>query len=229
MVGQSDFHIQLDGVRLDGRLAWPESSKGLVIFAHGSGSSRLSTRNFEVSQALNEASFTTLLFDLLSPSEARDRSLRFDADFLGERLVKVIDWTLSQSVTHKLPIGLFGASTGAAAALVAASKRPERVRAIVSRGGRPDLAMHVLDHMRTPTLLIVGGHDYSVIEQNRRAFEKLKGAKDFSVVTRATHLFEEPGAMDEVSDLARDWFLRFLQSDSPKIRPLDRGADIGLR
>lgn len=205
-----EMKIPLDERHLDACLDLPPNPKGLVIFAHGSGSSRLSPRNQAVAQALVDAGLSTLLFDLMTEEEARDRSLTFDIDFLGERLLQAIDWTSERPELRELPVGLFGASTGAAAALVAAFERPERVRAVVSRGGRPDLALPVLDQVHAPTLLIVGGHDFEVVDLNRKAFAKLKGAKDLAIVSRATHLFEEPGALEEVGDLARDWFLRFL-------------------
>ncbi|MCM2282215.1 MAG: dienelactone hydrolase family protein [Bdellovibrionaceae bacterium] len=205
-----EFTIDLDDVHLEARLDRPESAKGLVVFAHGSGSSRLSPRNLAVAQVLNVAGLGTLLFDLMTMDEAKDRALTFDIDFLSERLVQVIDWLQDQPDLRELPIGLFGASTGAAAALTAAYERPEQVRAVVSRGGRPDLALHLLDQIRIPTLLIVGGHDFQVVDFNRKAFHKLQGAKDLAIVPKATHLFEEPGALEEVADLARDWFVRFL-------------------
>lgn len=219
MQGRSEFVLTFAQAQVSARLDQPQAVKGLVIFAHGSGSSRMSPRNLSVAQALNEAGLSTLLFDLLTPEESRDRSLSFDIDFLGERLEQVVDWVGTRPELREWPIGIFGASTGGAAALVVAAERPERVRAVVSRGGRPDLAMHVIDNVLAPSLFIVGGHDYEVIHFNRKAFSRLKGAKDLAIITKATHLFEEPGALEEVADLARDWFVRFLPRYLPVHEP----------
>jgi pimeloyl-ACP methyl ester carboxylesterase len=206
--------ISAHGVNLDGDLSIPASAAGLVVFAHGSGSSRRSPRNRQVADVLHQRRLATLLFDLLTPDEVAvdeaTRHLRFDIGFLAARLVAVTDWLGTQSVVAGLPIGLFGASTGAAAALVAAATRPGAVRAVVSRGGRPDLAMAALDRVFAPTLLIVGGADQDVIPLNERAYRQLKAPKELVLVDRATHLFEEPGAIEQVARLAADWFERHL-------------------
>jgi putative phosphoribosyl transferase len=198
-------------VTLDGDLKLPPQPRGLIVFAHGSGSSRLSKRNQQVAASLNERGFATLLFDLLSENEeALDREtmeLRFNIRFLADRLVQVTDWLLDHPATQPLEIGYFGASTGAAAALVAAAKRPDVVKAVVSRGGRPDLAAAALPHVAAATLLIVGGNDTEVLALNRGAAEQLR-ARDvrLTVVPGATHLFEEPGALEQVARLAGEWF-----------------------
>jgi putative phosphoribosyl transferase len=202
--------IVTDEVRLTGDLEVPDNARGVVLFAHGSGSSRHSPRNRHVAALLREAGLGTLLLDLLTPAEetvdVQTRHLRFDIGLLARRLVGATDWLAEDSETAGLDIGLFGASTGAAAALVAASERPELVRAVVSRGGRPDLARHALSGVQAPTLLIVGGDDLAVIPLNREALAQIKAEKDLVIVPEATHLFEEPGALDEVARLAADWF-----------------------
>ena len=206
-------HIPVDGVTLTGDLVTPVAARGMVIFAHGSGSSRTSTRNRRVAGVLHGGGFATLLFDLLTTNEelvdAVTGHLRFDIDLLAQRLVETIDWVSGQS-SGSLPLGLFGASTGAAAALSAAVARADRVSAVVSRGGRPDLALEALPHVKAPTLLIVGGSDVEVIPLNRAALDRMVCQRDMVLVNRATHLFEEPGALDEVARLARGWFDRFL-------------------
>ena len=212
--------IPAGGAILVGDLVVPESARGLVVFAHGSGSGRTSPRNQLVASALNEHRLATLLFDLLTPDEVAidevTRHLRFDIGFLAKRLVGATDWTAEHSSIASLPLGLFGASTGAAAALVAAASRPESVSAVVSRGGRPDLVMKILDRVRAPTLLIVGGQDFEVIALNESAFRRLRAPKEMVLVDRASHLFEEPGAIDEVSRLAAAWFEHYLvASQSP--------------
>jgi dienelactone hydrolase len=190
----------------------------LVIFAHGSGSSRFSPRNRFVARVLEEAGLATLLIDLLTPDEEsadeRTRHLRFDIGLLATRLVAASDWVREQPDTHHLRIGYFGASTGGGAALVAAAEQADQVDAIVSRGGRPDLAGAALPRVAAPTLLIVGGRDEAVLDLNQRAFDKLRCVKRFEIVPGATHLFEEPGALDEVARLARDWFTRYLRTAS---------------
>jgi pimeloyl-ACP methyl ester carboxylesterase len=191
---------------LVGTLSLPEGARTVVIFAHGSGSSRLSPRNQEVAQALNKAGLATLLFDLLTPREARDRRNVFDIPLLADRLEAGIDVLRAEPETARLPVGLFGASTGAAAALVAAALRPEEVAAVVSRGGRPDLAREQLPLVTAPTLLIVGGADAQVLALNREALSKLGGPSTLEVIPGATHLFEEPGALEEVARLAAEWF-----------------------
>jgi len=207
-------HVAAGSVTLEGTLSLPPEARGLVLFAHGSGSSRLSPRNRHVAHILNDAWLATLLVDLLTEDEEtidlRTAHLRFDIGLLAERLVGATDWLTRQPDTRHLPIGYFGASTGAAGALVAAATRPQVVSAIVSRGGRPDLAGPALANVRAPTLLIVGGQDHVVIELNRSALDLLHGEKQLVIVPGATHLFEEPGALDEVAQLAREWFERYL-------------------
>jgi putative phosphoribosyl transferase len=199
---------------LEGNLNLPECARGIVLFAHGSGSSRHSPRNRYVAQLLNQASFATLLVDLLTAEEEaidlRTAQLRFDIGLLAERLAGVTDWLARHPDTQPLQIGYFGASTGAAAALVAAAERPAAIGAVVSRGGRPDLAGPYLPRVRAPTLLIVGGNDFQVIELNRAAFAQLRCEKELAIVPGATHLFEEPGALDQVAQLAREWFQQYL-------------------
>ena len=199
---------------LEGELTVPDGARAIVLFAHGSGSSRHSPRNRRVAETLQEAGLGTLLIDLLSDEEERlDRttgSLRFDIDLLAERLLSATDWLGADEDAASLRRGYFGASTGAAAALVAAAERPE-TGAVVSRGGRPDLAGDALERVQAPTQLIVGGEDTHVLELNREALDRLGGEKALEVVPGATHLFEEPGALDEVARLARDWFTRWLQ------------------
>jgi putative phosphoribosyl transferase len=201
-------------VLLEGNLSLPKGARGIVLFAHGSGSSRFSPRNRYVAQLLNQEKLATLLVDLLSPEEEavdlRTARLRFNIGLLAERLVGVTDWLVRQPDTRPLRIGYFGASTGAAAALVAAAERPQIVRAIVSRGGRPDLAGPAFARVEAPTLLIVGGDDMPVIELNRAALAQLRCEKRLVIVPGATHLFEEPGALDEVARLAREWFQQYL-------------------
>jgi putative phosphoribosyl transferase len=195
---------------LAGSLCMPRSAHGLVVFAHGSGSSRLSPRNVAVAEALNGRGMATLLFDLLTADEEADRTNVFDIPLLAGRLVDVVHWIESDPIAKGLPLGLFGASTGAAAAIMASASLRDRVSAIVSRGGRPDLAGVALDHVRTPTLLIVGGADYGVIELNEIALARLKGDKAMVIVPGATHLFPEPGAMEAVIEHATRWFDRYL-------------------
>jgi dienelactone hydrolase len=204
--------IAVQGGELEGDLTIPERASGIVLFAHGSGSSRRSHRNMHVARGLQHAGLATLLFDLLLEREAiedeRTGVYRFDIGLLAERLVDATHWTRNDPATAALPIGYFGASTGAAAALVAAAQEQD-IAAIVSRGGRPDLAGSALPLVRAPTLLIVGGNDTLVIDLNRQAFQLLGSVhKDLVIVPGATHLFEEPGALDQVIRLATDWFLR---------------------
>jgi dienelactone hydrolase len=194
---------------LPGRLALPASARGLVLFAHGSGSSRFSPRNQHVASVLHESWIGTLLFDLLTEQEAADRVNVFDVGLLGERLSAAIAFVRSQDHTARLPLGLFGASTGAAAALVAAAHDPG-IAAVVSRGGRPDMAGASLARVHCPTLLIVGGRDEEVLALNRLALEHLAGEKQLAVIPGATHLFEEPGTLDEAARLAAEWFARHL-------------------
>ncbi len=202
-------------VVLEGSLAIPEGAQAVVLFAHGSGSSRFSPRNRAVASVLNNSGIATLLIDLLTAEEeAIDRvtaHLRFDIELLAERLVGATDWLAQAPETRALRIGYFGASTGAAAALMAAVERPQAVGAIVSRGGRPDLAGSALPHVLAPTLLIVGGDDVPVIDMNRDALAELRCEKHLEIVPGATHLFEEPGALEHVADLARNWFKHYLE------------------
>jgi pimeloyl-ACP methyl ester carboxylesterase len=203
--------IPADGVTLEGALEIPAGATGLVLFAHGSGSSRFSPRNNFVAQELRRAGLATLLIDLLTRDEDRDYQTRFDIALLTQRVVAVTQWLATQTETGTLALGLFGASTGAAAALQAAAALPEAVKAVVSRGGRPDLAGgQALARVPTPTLLIVGGHDDVVIELNQQAHALLKCQKELVIVPGATHLFEEPGTLEQVAKLAAGWFVRFL-------------------
>jgi putative phosphoribosyl transferase len=201
-------------VALEGDLVIPPAARGLVVFAHGSGSSRRSPRNRYVAGVLNQAGLATLLFDLLTPQEERvddvTAELRFDIDLLAQRLAGATDWLIRDPSTGGLRIGYFGASTGAAAALIAAAEHPERVAAVVSRGGRPDLAGGALGRVRAPTLLIVGGEDQLVIALNQDALRALRCEKRLQIVPGATHLFEESGTLERASELAREWFLRYL-------------------
>jgi putative phosphoribosyl transferase len=203
--------VETDGVTLPGDLAVPDAAGGIVVFAHGSGSSRLSPRNRAVANGLTRAGFGTLLFDLLTAEEertdARTAALRFDIVLLARRLTGAIGWLDEQAATRDLPLGLFGASTGAAAALATAARRPGQVRAVVSRGGRPDLAGEALAQVRAPVLLIVGERDTQVLELNEAAQRDLPSS-ELAVVEGAGHLFEEPGALDQVTALAADWFTR---------------------
>lgn len=193
-----------------GTLHMPSPATALVVFAHGSGSSRFSQRNLAVAKALNRQGIGTLLFDLLTPSEEQDRTNVFDIRLLAERLIGVVGWIGRQAELASLPLGLFGASTGAAAALVAAARLGGRVGAVVSRGGRPDLADAALERVLAPTLLIVGGLDHGVIELNQQAFARLKAAKAIEIVPGATHLFPEPGTLEIVVELASRWFATHL-------------------
>lgn len=216
--------IHSDEVFLEGSLSVPLGAYGIIIFAHGSGSSRFSTRNRSVAQVLNDAGFATLLFDLLT-SEENDRDVltaayRFNIQLLAQRLIGVVDWLMFEDALHSLPAGLFGASTGAAAALIAAAMRPERVKAVVSRGGRPDLAGNTLAQVKAPTLLLVGSRDSDVIELNRLAAARMKCEHQLTLIPGATHLFEEPGTLEQVSQMAAEWFSRHLLP-RPK---LERGA-----
>ena len=210
----AEVTVQAGEVRLDGTLTIPDKAQGIVVFAHGSGSSRFSSRNRYVAGVLNDGGLATLLFDLLTAEEHEidvyTRELRFDIDMLSARMVATLDWLGGEGTVSKLPIGLFGASTGAAAALNAAAARPDRVAAVVSRGGRPDLAMAALPKVVAPTLLIVGGLDFQVIEMNRAAQAALQAPCQLDIVEGATHLFEEPGTLEQVALLARDWFLKHL-------------------
>ncbi len=211
MTEAQDIAIPIDGIQLEGSLAVPAHAAGLVIFAHGSGSSRHSPRNRHVAGILHERGLATLLFDLLTVEEERidaiDATLRFDVDTLAERLVEATDSIVATGHARDLPIGYFGGSTGAAAALIAAARRPGRIAAVVSRGGRPELASTSLAAVRAPTLLIVGGADTWVLRGNREAAARMTAPHELAIVPGATHLFEEPGALDEVARLAGTWFV----------------------
>lgn len=214
-----DVHFNVPGGRIDGVLMLPGHAKGIVLFAHGSGSSRHSPRNQYVAQILQSAGFGTLLMDLLTRQEESideyTLKFRFDIGRLADRLVMAIDWLGQQSETVDLPIGLFGASTGAAAALRAAAARPSLVKAVVSRGGRPDLAGDALEHVEAPTLLIVGADDTPVIPLNESARRRLRAPAELVLVPGATHLFEEPGTLGEAARLASDWFAQHLSVRVP--------------
>lgn len=204
--------VRIPPIGLAGILQVPEAAFALVAFAHGSGSSRLSPRNAVVARAFNDRGMATLLFDLLTPEEEADRANVFDIPLLADRLVDAVRWLDREQPVAALPLGLFGASTGAAAALVAAAKLPHRVGAVVSRGGRPDLAGDALESVRAPTLLIVGGADFGVIELNEQALARLRAPKALEIVPGATHLFPEPGALEAVIDNAGAWFERHLRA-----------------
>ncbi len=208
---QNSVTVKAKDAALEGFLNIPENATGLIVFVHGSGSSRMSPRNQAIAEEFNEYGMGTLLFDLLTREEEEvdlyTRELRFDIPMLAERVVATLDWLSRYEPTKKMEIGLIGSSTGAAAALAAAAKRPGLVKAVVSRGGRPDLAAGALSHVKAPTLLIVGANDDVVIELNQSAFEELPGEKRFELVPGATHLFEEPGTLAQASHLARGWFL----------------------
>ncbi|MCS6976247.1 MAG: dienelactone hydrolase family protein, partial [Gemmatales bacterium] len=202
--------IPADRRSLPGILKVPADAKGVVAFAHGSGSGRFSPRNQFVASVLNQAGLATLLLDLLEEAEAADREKVFDIELLAMRLQSAADWLRQEPATRSLRLGYFGASTGAGAALVAAARQPSTVAAVVSRGGRPDLAAEYLPAVQAPTLLIVGGHDELVLELNRQALRLLNCPKELVVVPGASHLFEEPGTLEEVARLAKEWFLRHL-------------------
>jgi pimeloyl-ACP methyl ester carboxylesterase len=217
-----DVHIALADADLEGALAVPATAPGIVLFAHGSGSSRHSPRNRHVAEVLRRARLGTLLMDLLTPEEEAvdqfTRHHRFDIGLLAGRLTGAIDWLGAQPATRDLPVGLFGASTGAAAALRAAADRPERVRAVVSRGGRPDLAGDALPRVQAPVLFIVGGDDVPVIALNETALASIRAPAELVLVPGATHLFEEVGTLAVASELAREWFVRYLV-DRPAAAP----------
>jgi putative phosphoribosyl transferase len=199
--------VRIEPTGLFAFLGAPYDAKGVVLFAHGSGSGRHSPRNGYVAEKLREAGLATLLLDLLSPDEAQDRRKVFDIELLAQRLLQATDWVEEQAALRGLPIGHFGASTGAGAALLAAAMRPDEPAAVVSRGGRPDLALEALPEVKAPTLLIVGGRDTAVLELNRAARTRMRTEVELAIVPEAGHLFEEPGALDQVILLARDWFL----------------------
>ncbi|MGB6064173.1 MAG: dienelactone hydrolase family protein [Desulfomonilaceae bacterium] len=208
--------IAIGSTFLEGDLNIPSEAESIVVFAHGSGSSRHSRRNRFVAKTLRQGGPATLLLDLLTPEEERidiqTRQFRFDIDLLARRVVAAVDWLVTYPDTHGLEIGCFGSSTGAAAALIAAKERPELVHAVVSRGGRPDLAADILGEVQAPTLFIVGGKDSTVLKLNEKALAALRTEKKLEIIHGATHLFEEPGALDKVAILALQWFVRHLQS-----------------
>lgn len=212
--------IPVDSTTIEGDLVTVEGSDGIVLFAHGSGSSRHSPRNRFVAQRLQEGNLSTLLADLLTREEEdidmETRRLRFDIDLLAGRVVGAIDWLKQREQTRNLRVGCFGSSTGAAAALIAATKRPEHVQAVVSRGGRPDLAGAILPQVKAPTLLIVGGNDVAVLKLNEAALSRLRVEKKLQIIPAATHLFSEPGALESVAQAAREWFQRFISSEGSR-------------
>ena len=209
-----DVIVNAGDVNLEGNLTIPDSAKALVVFVHGSGSSRFSPRNQYVARTLNQAGLATLLFDLLTEDENQidqlTRELRFNIEMLSERTIAAIDWIAEQSELRGLPIGLFGASTGAAAALNAASERPKQVATVVSRGGRPDLALQNIAKVKAPTLLLVGGLDFQVIEMNRTAANAMNTECKIAIIEGATHLFEEPGTLEQVAQIAQQWIIKHL-------------------
>ena len=213
--------VQINAGRalIEGDLTIPAKASGLVVFSHGSGSSRFSRRNKSVAQVLQAGGYATLLLDLLTRQEdvidEETREYRFDVDRLGHRVVAAIDWSASHPPVARLPVACFGASTGAAAALIAATERPEIVRAVISRGGRPDLAGYALPKVQAPTLLIVGGDDEPVIQLNRAAMRRMRALVQLEIVPGATHLFEEPGALELVSQLALTWCTKYVKG-APK-------------
>jgi dienelactone hydrolase len=217
-VNRSERSVEIPPSGVRGDLTIPVNAKGVVIFAHGSGSSRLSSRNRFVAGVLQRAGLATLLLDLLTAEEEqidlRTRHLRFDTDLLAERLVRATHWLIDDPEIGRLPAGYFGASTGAAAALIAAAQLPEQTRAVVSRGGRPDLAGTALPRVKAPTLLIVGGDDDPVIELNEKALNALRCEKKLEIVPGATHLFEESGTLEQVAGLASKWFEKYVMKQS---------------
>lgn len=212
---ESALKIPVGNVEVEGNMFLPEGASGLVVFAHGSGSSRFSPRNQYVAKEINKANLGTLLFDLLTPGEEEEDELtgeyRFDIALLAQRLIGVTQWLKNDPSTQNLKLGYFGASTGAAAALIAAAKLPEAVSVVVSRGGRPDLAGEYLRQVQAPTLLLVGGWDEEVIELNKQAQQQMTNENKLVIIPAATHLFEEPGKLEEVARFATDWFGRFLK------------------
>jgi putative phosphoribosyl transferase len=212
-----EVEVRTGDAVLAGTLVVPPQPRGVVLFAHGSGSSRHSARNRFVAEELQRGGLATLLIDLLTSEEEavdiRTRHLRFDIDLLARRLAGAVEWLGSEPETADLRVGLFGASTGGGAALVAAADRPDAVAAVVSRGGRPDLADEALPRVRTPTLLIVGGEDTPVIGMNREAMAQMQAPVELEIVPGASHLFEEPGTLEAVAELARGWFLRYLPAE----------------
>lgn len=216
---EKEVVINYKNVRLAGILTVPSKAKAIVIFAHGSGSSRWSSRNIFVAHELQKAGLGTLLMDLLTTEEESDRENVFNIKVLAQRLIFAKKWLSEQTATESLSIGYFGASTGAGAALYAAAQEPENIFAVVSRGGRPDLASSELEHVQAPTLLIVGGDDTVVIELNQQAYRQLNCQKKMEIIPGATHLFEEPGTLEQVADLASDWFTTCLATQQAPLKP----------
>lgn len=203
--------IKVGDVFLEGELTMPENPSGLIIFSHGSGSSRFSPRNRLVSQFLNKNGFGTFLFDLLTQEEDQDYEQRFDIELLSRRLEEVTRYLIKLPALNNIPLGYFGASTGAASALIAASKLQNKIKAVVSRGGRPDMASGYLEDVEAPSLLIVGELDFDVLNLNKQALEEIAGKKSLKIVEGATHLFEEPGTLEQVAELSLDWFIQNLK------------------
>jgi len=207
---KKEVQIPVGNISLPGELIVPRDATGLVIFSHGSGSSRFSPRNNQVAEIIRESDMATLLFDLLTAEEDANYDNRFNINLLTERLIAATKWVMKQEETHHLNIGYFGASTGAASALNAAAELSKSVKAVVSRGGRPDLAMSALEFVQAPTLLIIGGDDVEVIRLNQIAYKHLKCEKEMKIIPGATHLFEEPGTLEEVSYISASWFKHHL-------------------
>ncbi|MBA4275144.1 alpha/beta hydrolase [Flavobacterium sp.] len=207
---REEINIPLSSVTLKGELALPENALGIVVFSHGSGSSRFSPRNKMVGELMQQHGIGTLLFDLLTEEEDRAYENRFDIDLLVSRLIEATEWLMQYKMTKKIPVAYFGASTGAASALRAAAYFGKNIRAVVSRGGRPDLALNALPMVTAPTLLIVGQMDMPVIKINKLAFDQLKSIKEMKIIPGATHLFEEPGKLMEVAEMAIEWFKKYL-------------------
>lgn len=203
--------INVGDVFLEGELTMPENPSGLIIFSHGSGSSRFSPRNRLVSQFLNKNGFGTFLFDLLTQEEDQDYERRFDIELLSRRLEEATRYLIKLPALNNIPLGYFGASTGAASALIAASKLQNKIKAVVSRGGRPDMASGYLEDVKAPSLLIVGELDFDVLNLNKQALEEIAGKKSLKIVEGATHLFEEPGTLEQVAELSLDWFIQNLK------------------
>lgn len=224
--------ITVGSVAVDGDLHIPERAAGVVVFAHGSGSSRLSRRNRAVAKVFEHAGFGTLLLDLLTRDEEREdertAEYRFNIPLLGERVIAAVGWIEARPDLRQLPIAFFGASTGAAAALIAAARRPAVTRAVISRGGRPDLAEDALPDVQAPTLLIVGGDDTPVIQMNREAMRRMRAPVKLEIVPGATHLFEEPGALEQVARLATDWCHQHLTGRGARLSNDVRGTPQGL-
>ncbi len=211
VIHHHEIQIPIGTVHLGGSLSIADGAEGVVVFSHGSGSSRFSSRNRYVASVLQKAGFSTLLFDLLTAEEDRDYSKRFDIPLITSRLVRVREWLKKQPALAELPVGYFGASTGAASALWAAAEAGEDIGAVVSRGGRPDLALEVLPQVKAPTLLLVGSLDHEVIRLNQKAYDVLKCDKKLEIIEGATHLFEEPGKLEQVADRASDWFSKYMK------------------